>query len=63
MSRVHCIIRYDKSKNSFYIMDSSTNGTYGENGQRFATGTVYNIAPNSKFYLATNDFMFMVGLI
>lgn len=38
ISRQHCRIRFEASQNCYYVMDTSTNGTY-VNNQRIASGT------------------------
>lgn len=58
ISRTHCYLRYDGSK--VYLCDVSANGTYFENGQRLQKNREYEIAPGTKFYLATRNRMLIL---
>ena len=62
VSRKHCVILYDAGKRLYYIKDTSTNGTFSETGQRLTPEKIYTLMPDSRFYLSSPDFMFMVGL-
>jgi len=53
ISRIHCYLRFD-GKN-VYITDSSSNGTFLENGTRLVKNKEYVLNPGTKFYLATRN--------
>ena len=59
ISRIHCYLRFDGKK--IYLCDSSSNGTFFEDGTRLAKNSEYVIAPGTKFYLATRNHMFVVN--
>ena len=56
VSRKHCTISYDASKNMFIVVDCSTNGTFTENGTRLManmnnplpSGTVISLGSNEN---------------
>ena len=63
ISRVHCFVRYDEPRNTFFITDAvSANGTYLENGLRLEPNKEYALPPGAKFYLASKKNMLVVGL-
>ena len=62
ISRAHCVIRFDRKAGCFYLIDTSSNGTFSEAGQRFSGGARITLAPESRFYLSSEDFMIMAGL-
>lgn len=56
--RTHCYIRFDG--NDLYLCDTSSNGTYLENGTRLKKNTEYKVTPGTKFYTAIRQYMFVV---
>ena len=62
ISRVHCYIRYDRSKNIFYLSDVSVNGTYLEGGRRLEKNKEYALQPGAKFYLASKNNLLTVEM-
>ena len=60
VTREHCKIRFDG--NNIVLTDTSTNGTYFENGQRLIKNKDYVIKPGTKFYLANRTHMLVVNL-
>ncbi len=56
--RNHCYIRF--SGNDLYLCDTSSNGTYLEDGTRLKKNVEYKIAPGTKFYTAIRQYMFVV---
>ena len=62
ISRRHCVIRFDSRKGCFYIKDTSSNGTFRQNGERYDAGSYSVLMPESKFYLTSADFMILAGL-
>lgn len=64
ISRRHCSIRFDKSRNIFMLEDCwSVNGTYLENGERIASGAPRPLSAGSRFYLSGPENLFEVRLI
>ncbi len=60
ISRIHCYLRYEN--NTIYLCDTSSNGTFFENGMQLVKNKEYIIRPGTKFYLATQNHMFVVGI-
>lgn len=58
--RNHCYIRFD-GKN-IYLCDTSSNGTYLEDGSRLKKNLEYKILPGTKFYTAIKSYMFIVDV-
>ena len=56
--RTHCYIRFDGT--NLYLCDTSSNGTYLENGTRLKKNTEYKVTPGTKFYTAIRQYMFVV---
>ena len=56
--RNHCYIRFDGK--DLYLCDTSSNGTFLENGTRLKKNTEYKISPGTKFYTAIKQYMFVV---
>ena len=56
ISRVHCIITYDPSSQSFTVEDRSTNGTFFVNGQKI-NGQA-RLRPGERFYLSEANNLF-----
>ena len=52
VSRVHCVLKYDTDSGLFLIWDTSTNGTFLEDGTRLEKGVPYTIYPETAFYLS-----------
>lgn len=60
VSRIHCYVRVDN--NHLYLCDASANGTFLENGTKLIKNKEYEIAPGSKFYLATRNHMLVLNI-
>lgn len=60
ISRIHCYLRVDGGR--LLLTDSSSNGTFFENGMRLEKNKEYAINPGTKFYLATRNHMFVVNV-
>ena len=59
ISRKHCVIRYDRLTNSYYVTDCSTNGTFNaDNGQRLTYGAETNLACGTILSLGNSDNQF-----
>ncbi len=56
--RNHCYIRF--SGNDLFLCDTSSNGTYFEDGTRLKKNVEYKITPGTKFYTAVKQYMFVV---
>lgn len=56
--RIHCYIRFDGK--DLYLCDTSSNGTYLENGTRLNKNVEYKITPGTKFYTAIRQYIFVV---
>ena len=56
ISRVHCILTYDASSQSFTVEDRSTNGTFFVNGQKI-TGQA-RLRSGERFYLSEANNLF-----
>lgn len=62
ISRMHCLIRYNDRKKTFFIQDISNNGTYLENGERLEKDKTYMLNVGDKFYLSSRDTMLQVDV-
>lgn len=51
ISRRHCIISYNRSKNEYMLIDCSKNGTYLIDGTRIPAGVPYTCLPGMMFEL------------
>ncbi len=60
ISRIHCYLRID-GKN-VYLCDTSSNGTFFENGRRLEKNKEYKIEAETRFYLATRNHMLIFGV-
>ncbi len=61
ISRIHCVISYDENSGMFYIIDTSSNGTFiGEH--RLERDRVYKLKPGDEFYLLSYRNTVKVGL-
>lgn len=60
ISRIHCYLRFDGQK--LYLCDSSSNGTFFENGVRLIKNKEYVIASGTKFYVATRNHMLIINV-
>lgn len=60
ISRIHCYIRF--TGNKIYLIDSSSNGTFMENGMRLQKNKAYAIEPGTKFYVATRNHMLILNV-
>ena len=50
ISRCHCKVTYNGERREFYIMDTSTNGTFLLGGKRARQGVSYTLRPGDEFY-------------
>ncbi|MCL1834982.1 MAG: FHA domain-containing serine/threonine-protein kinase [Oscillospiraceae bacterium] len=62
ISRTHCIIRFERKAGCFYLMDISSHGTFSDAGHRYEHGAYRAVAPESRFYLYSPEYMIKVGL-
>ncbi len=60
ISRIHCYLRYDG--NRVYLADTSSNGTFFENGTQLIKNKEYVIEPGTKFYIATRNHMLILNI-
>ena len=63
ISRAHCLVGYDRSKNRFIVIDKSHNGTYYSNNQRMLINSQSFINPDETFYMYSPDLKLKVRLI
>lgn len=63
ISRNHCLVGYDRSKNHFIIIDKSSNGTFYSNNQRMLYNAESFINPNEEFYIYSSKLKVKVKLI
>jgi len=61
VSRVHCVIRFDSSKQVFILTDRSSGGTYLKNG-RMKQNVPHTLLPGEKFILAKGKSELEVGV-
>lgn len=61
VSRVHCSVVYNAKNASYYVIDSSSNGTYYKNGVRFVKGKRTAVKANSTIMLADADCTVLLG--
>ena len=59
ISRIHCYLRFDG--NNVYLVDTSSNGTFFENGNRLMKNKEYSITSGTRFYLATKNHMLILN--
>lgn len=55
VSRLHCMIHYDKRKNIFLVKDMSANGTFTVRGL-IGRGRVAEVVPGERIYLVSNRY-------
>lgn len=60
ISRIHCYVRFDG--NRIYLCDTSSNGTFFENGNQLVKNREYQVSPGTKFYLATRNHMLIINI-
>ncbi len=60
ISRIHCYVRYDG--NRLYLSDTSSNGTFLEDGTQLIKNKEYVVNPGTKFYLATRNHMMVLNI-
>lgn len=63
ISRNHCLVGYDRSKNHFIVIDKSSNGTFYSNNQRMLYNADSFIDPNEEFYIYSSRLKVKVKLI
>ena len=61
ISRAHCSIRYSAAENSYYVKDTSRNGTYYEDGIRMQPQRESAVTAGEKIYLDDPNEMFKLG--
>lgn len=63
ISRVHCLLRYNRHKGQFILLDfSSNNGTYLATGERLKPNIGYPLDPGECFYLVSEGNMLQVDI-
>ena len=63
ISRVHCLVRYNRRRGQFILLDfSSNNGTYLAAGERLKPGIGYPLEPGEYFYLVSEENMLQVDI-
>lgn len=62
ISRRHCIVGYDRSKNRFIVIDRSTNGTLFSNGVRMIIDAETYLAPDDEFCILNESIRLKVIL-
>lgn len=55
VSRVHCSITYSAKLDKYFVVDTSTNGTYLSNSSRFSKNTRIPLSRGTIIYLADNS--------
>ncbi len=55
VSRVHCAVTYHATSGRFYVVDSSTNGTYFADGKRMEKGKRISVEKGTLLSLANQD--------
>lgn len=55
ISREHCIVGFDRSRDRFLVIDKSSNGTYFSNGYRMERYKENYLDPNDYFYIFNQD--------
>lgn len=63
ISRAHCLVGYDRSKNRFIVIDKSHNGTFYSNGRRMLYNADSFLNPNDTFYMFSPELKVKVKLI
>ena len=61
ISRAHCAIRYSAAENSYYVKDTSRNGTYYADGIRMQPQREMPVTAGEKIYLDNPNEMFRLG--
>lgn len=61
ISRTHCTIRYSAAENSYYVKDTSRNGTYYADGIRMQPQREMPVTAGEKIYLDNPNEMFRLG--
>lgn len=61
ISRAHCTIRYSAAENSYYVKDTSRNGTYYADGIRMQPQREMPVTAGEKIYLDNPNEMFRLG--
>lgn len=62
ISKRHCIVGYDRSKNRFIVIDRSTNGTLFSNGVRMIIDAETYLEPGEEFYILDESIRLRVTL-
>lgn len=63
ISRQHCLVGYDRSKNRFIVIDRSSNGTFFSNGRRMLYNAESFIGCNEEFFIYSSNLRIKVKLI
>ncbi len=61
ISRAHCTIRYSAAENSYYVKDTSRNGTYYADGIRMQPQREMPVTAGEKIYLDNQKEEFKLG--
>lgn len=62
ISRVHCIVGYDRSKNRFIVIDKSHNGTFFNNYNRMLCNSQSFLKPDETFFVYSPELKIKVTL-
>lgn len=61
MSRQHCIVTYNGVNDTYLLLDTSSNGTFLEGGQRIPKNYAMEVQPGLRFYLGNPENSFILG--
>lgn len=61
ISRCHCTVTYNGVSETYLLLDTSTNGTYLDGGQRVPRSFAMELQPGIGFYLARQENRFGLG--
>ncbi|MGN1194011.1 MAG: FHA domain-containing protein, partial [Acutalibacteraceae bacterium] len=62
ISRRHCLVGYDRSKNRFIVIDRSKNGTMFSNGMRMLVDAETYLNAGDEFWVLSSDYRIKVML-
>lgn len=62
ISRQHCTVYYDQEQQQFTLVDTSSNGTFLENGEKLGQNNKHNLQPGDTFSLTESEETFTVEL-
>lgn len=61
VSRRHCTVTYNAVNHTYLLLDTSSNGTYLEGGQRIPKNYAVELRPGTAFYLGMPENRFKLG--